>query len=91
MWYPGERAQTVLMPLIMRRRKDATIVRTFPLPRPSRLACVGMLNGGVWQDGEPILKLLPRHIELVTIDFSKDERDVSPIHQTTIVVVVGPC
>lgn len=32
------------------------------------------------QDGEPILKLLPKHIKMVTIDFSPDERDVSKVY-----------
>nr|VWO96010.1 Alcohol dehydrogenase [Ganoderma boninense] len=48
----GQRAQGVLMPILLRRTKDAQI------------------------DGEPILKLQPKHIDMVTIEFSQDERDL---------------
>ncbi|TBU55696.1 SNF2 family N-terminal domain-containing protein [Dichomitus squalens] len=61
----GQRAQTVLMPLMMRRRKDATI------------------------DGEPILKLQPKHIELVTIDFSQDERDLYDMFEKSAQIQVN--
>ncbi|KAM5537320.1 hypothetical protein V8D89_009050 [Ganoderma adspersum] len=48
----GHRAQSVLMPILLRRTKDAQL------------------------DGEPILKLQPKHIDMVTIEFSPDERDL---------------
>ncbi|KAF5383948.1 hypothetical protein D9757_007371 [Collybiopsis confluens] len=47
----GQRAQTILAPLLMRRTKDSQL------------------------EGEPILKLKPKLIELVKLEFPPDERD----------------
>ncbi|KIK57545.1 hypothetical protein GYMLUDRAFT_203637 [Collybiopsis luxurians FD-317 M1] len=47
----GQRAQTILAPLLLRRTKDSKL------------------------EGEPILKLKPKHIELIKLDFSLDERE----------------
>lgn len=33
-------------------------------------------------EGDPILQLKPKTIELVTLEFSPDERDVSIVHPT---------
>lgn len=51
--YPGQRAQAILAPLLLRRTKNSTL------------------------EGEPILKLPPKEIQLVKLDFSVDEREVS--------------
>ncbi|KIY44892.1 hypothetical protein FISHEDRAFT_50412, partial [Fistulina hepatica ATCC 64428] len=48
----GQRAQAILEPIIMRRRKD------------------GML------EGEPLLQLPPRDIEMVELEFTPDEREI---------------
>jgi SNF2 family DNA or RNA helicase len=51
----GRRAQVILMPLMLRRTKDAKL------------------------EGQPILNLPPKHIDLATFPFSKDERTVSSL------------
>jgi SNF2 family DNA or RNA helicase len=51
----GRRAQVILMPLMLRRTKDAKL------------------------EGQPILNLPPKHIDLVTFPFSRDERTVSSL------------
>ena len=37
------------------------------------------------QEGEPILKLPEKHVELVFVDFSPDEREVSKYEQPSFV------
>jgi SNF2 family DNA or RNA helicase len=73
----GMRAQGILKPLMLRRTKDSKLVRTIWHTIPLRWMLTSHYI--MYQEGKPILELPPKNIEIVTLNFSAEERDVSVV------------
>lgn len=80
------RAQEVLKPVMLRRSKNATVVCRSILAHYT----LTELRSRDSQEGEPILQLPAKDVELVFVEFSPDERDVSIQFKEPIVEVCIP-
>jgi hypothetical protein len=67
----GRRAQALLKKVLLRRTKTSEIVGASSLRNVSSL-----MPWTIIQDGKPIITLPPRDFEEITLDFTKEERDV---------------
>lgn len=70
----GLRAQEVLKPILLRRTKGSTLVRLSLSQVIQVFADLDTMC--CMQEGEPILKLPPKKIDLVMLEFTAEERDV---------------